>query len=444
VGNNINLAMSDIKIIEGAKDILPKDHQYFTYFKKVVRHRCRHSGYRRFTTPLFEDANLFQKSFALSDEELAKFFTCSLKENCKAMLVADRLPAMIRAYFEHNMRDWAQPVELYYIEPVFRRMTEGKYEYLQSQCFGLSVIGETDAAIDAQVIQLLYQILDDLGVSHLVTLKLNNVGSIDDQKNYAQALQDFYIGKERSLCENCNKNLLVKPLKLLSCQEEDCKILAEIAPKFSQFLSQDSVAYLESVKEYLKEIDVPFTIDEKLFLSELYYSNLVFDFVGTDKVTDSIATGGRADPLTKILGYECDLFAFGAKMNADAVIAMMKKEKIKVPSKDNLHVFVAQLGPEAKIKCLRLIKDLRDIGVKSVGALGKGSMKEQLRLAQQFKVPYTILMGLTEVKEGVAIIRNMEKGTQAIILYDQILDEVVKLIGESNLDKYHPGELVYS
>ena len=35
---------------EGMHDILPDDHEYFTYMKKVVRHRCRQAGFRRITT----------------------------------------------------------------------------------------------------------------------------------------------------------------------------------------------------------------------------------------------------------------------------------------------------------------------------------------------------------------------------------------------------------
>ena len=41
------------------------------------------------------------------------------------------------------------------------------------------------------------------------------------------------------------------------------------------------------------------------------------------------------------------------------------------------------------------------------------------------------------------IIRNMEKGQQRIVPFDTVLDEVVKLIGENNLDTYSPGEIGY-
>jgi len=53
-----------------------------------------------------------------------------------------------------------------------------------------------------------------------------------------------------------------------------------------------------------------------------------------------------------------------------------------------------------------------------------------------------ILMGLTEVREGKAIIREMSKGTQQAVAIDKVIDQMVKLIGEDNLDNYSPADAV--
>jgi histidyl-tRNA synthetase len=121
----------------------------------------------------------------------------------------------------------------------------------------------------------------------------------------------------------------------------------------------------------------------------------------------------------------------------------MKIKKAKVPSKDDLHVFVAQLGKEAKKKCLPLLTQMHEEGIKAIGAIGKSSMKEQIAMAENFKVPYMILMGLTEVREGVAIIREMAKGTQIKKKIEEVIPEMIKRIGKNNLDKYTPGEVLY-
>ena len=103
---------------------------------------------------------------------------------------------------------------------------------------------------------------------------------------------------------------------------------------------------------------------------------------------------------------------------------------------------MAQLGREAKKKSLPLIEELREAGVKTMGALGKGSIK--LKIADKFNVLYTVLIGLTEVRDGTAIIRDMEKGVQETVDFDDVTERLVELIGDENLDKYTPGELLYS
>ena len=47
---------------KGVHDILPNDHDYHTYIKKIVRHRCRQAGFKRITTPVFEFTEVFKRS----------------------------------------------------------------------------------------------------------------------------------------------------------------------------------------------------------------------------------------------------------------------------------------------------------------------------------------------------------------------------------------------
>jgi len=201
--------------------------------------------------------------------------------------------------------------------------------------------------------------------------------------------------------------------------------------------------YYEDVKSYLNELDIPFTENPKLVRGLDYYSNTVFEFWDAKEgAQNAIGGGGRYDGLIEKMGG-LPTPAVGYAAGIERIIAHMKREKVRVPHKDNIHVFVAQLGKEAKKKCLKLIDEMREYGIRTIGALGKGSMRQQLKLADKFNVPYTLILGITEVREGTIIIRNMEKGTQEIVKFDQVIDELISKIGEKNLDKYSPGELLY-
>lgn len=430
---------------KGVHDILPDDHDYHTYLKKVVRHRARQAGFRRISTPILEYTEVFQRGIGESSDIVSKeMYTFPDRKDRSLTMKPEGTAGVVRAYIQHGMSQLPQPVMLYYFEPHFRYDRPQKGRYRQFWQFGFEVLGEMDSALDAQVIHMAHKINQDLGVDGIFTLQINTIGTPQARQEYMKVLQDYYLGKERSLCEDCLSRLKTNPLRLLDCKEEDCVILAQLAPTMKDYLDKESIAYHEELKGYLDEMGIKYEENPKLVRGLDYYSKTVFEF--WDKETGSqnaIGGGGRYDGLAELLGGQ-PTPGIGYAAGVERIIANMKKEKIRVPSKDDLHVFVAQLGNEAKKKCLPLIDELRDAGIKTMGALGKGSINIQLRLANKFKVVYTVLMGITEVREGTAIIRNMQKGVQETVPYDEVVERLVKLIGEENLDKYTPGELVYS
>jgi histidyl-tRNA synthetase len=430
---------------KGVHDILPEDYEFHTYIKKVVRHRARQAGFRRISTPIFEFTDVFKRSIGdTSDIVNKEMYTFKDKKGRSLTLKPESTAGVVRSFIQHGMHHWPKPVLLYYFEPHFRYDRPQKGRYRQFWQFGFEILGESDPALDAQMIQLATKIHDDLGIKDFFTVQLNTIGTPETRAKYMQVLQDYYVGKERSLCADCLNRMEKNPLRLLDCKQEDCKILADLAPKMTDYLDKESLDYHEELKGYLDEIGIEYEENAKLVRGLDYYNRTVFEFWDKNEgAQNAVGGGGRYDGLVELMGGE-PTPAVGYAAGVERMIANMKKEKIRVPSKDDLHVFVAQLGTEAKMKCLGLIADLRESGVKTMGALGKGAINVQLRLANKFKVPYAVLIGITEVREGTAIIRCMKKGTQETVTMNKVVPKLVKLIGEDNLEKYHPGELLYS
>ncbi|MBP7898622.1 histidine--tRNA ligase [Candidatus Gracilibacteria bacterium] len=429
---------------KGVHDILPADHEYYTYIKKVIRHRLRQAGFRRITTPIFEFTDVFKQTLGDTSDVVSKeMYTFQDPEGNSLTLRPENTTGVVRSYIQNNMSQLAQPVQLYYIEPFFRFDQPQKGRYRQFWQFGVEVLGEGDPALDAQVIQLAFQILKDLGIADLFTLQLNSIGTLDARKKYISSLQDYYFGKERHLCENCQSRLSVNPLRLLDCKEEDCVTLVKLAPALSEYLDDESKAFHADLKEFLDELKIKYVENPKLVRGLDYYAKTVFELWDASMNSqNAIGGGGRYDYLVELMGGT-PTPAVGFAMGIERIIANMKRAKIRVPHKDEVHVFVAQLGKEAKKKSLPLIMEMRERGLKTVGALGKGSMGAQLKIADNFHATWTVIMGLTEVREGVAIIRNMKLGTQEKVKFEKTVDKLIQLIGEENLDTYHPGELLY-
>lgn len=430
---------------KGVHDILPDDHVFHTFIKKVVRHRLRQAGFRRISTPIFEFTQLFQRGIGNETDIVSKeMYSFEDRKGRSLTLKPESTAGIMRAYLQHGMQQWPQPVKLFAVEPHFRYDRPQKGRYRQFWQVDFEVMGESDPILDVEVIELCMKIIDDLGLGSIFSLQLNSIGTLECRKNYIQALQDYYFAKQRSLCEVCKVRLEQNPLRLLDCKEEDCMILAELAPDIRNYLDKESKEFYEDVKLYLKALNIPYVENPRLVRGLDYYCHTVFEFWDKSAgAQNAIGGGGRYDGLAESIGGG-KVPGVGVALGVERLIANMKKEKIRVPSKDVPHVFVAQLGKEAKLKCLPLISQMRDMGIKTVGELGKGSMKSQIGLADKFGVKYTVILGITEVRENTAIIRSMAKGTQEIVDFDDVLDKLVALIGEEKLDTYTPGEVITS
>ncbi len=421
---------------KGTYDILPDYHLYFSFIKKVVRHRCREAGFRRISTPVFENVDVFTHSIGDSSDIVEKeMFVFESKGGKKLALRPENTAGVVRAYLEHGMHQEPQPVELYYIEPFFRYNRPQKGRFRQFHQFGFEVIGEADPAIDAQIIYLAYKINQDLGIADRLSLQLNTIGCPDCRKKYKEDLINYYTGKERSLCKDCQNRLHRNPLRLLDCKEEDCQILASMAPKFETVIDEECKEHYALVKEYLDELKVPYTENSHLVRGLDYYTRTVFEFWSSKEgAQNATGGGGRYDGLVELFGGQ-PTPAIGYAAGVERTIDYMKEAGIRPPNKDRIHVFVAQLGHIAKKRSLSLLNELREHGINVVGSAGKDSIKSQMKVADRMKAKYALILGQIEVQEGTIILRDMDKGSQEVIQMDDIVKVVVDRIGDNSLKK---------
>lgn len=436
--------MADLKYRspKGVHDVLPADHQYMTYIKKAVRHRARQAGYKRIDPPLFEERALFERGIGEHTDIVEKeLFAVGRKgeedtADKQYALRPEFTAGICRAFIEHGMQELPQPVELYSIGPCFRYDRPQKGRYRQFHQFDFEVIGLSDPSIDAQLIHVVWKIFEDLKILNRLKLQVNNIGSADDRKNYVDALKDYFTGKERNLPERDQERLKHNPLRLLDSKEEDTQILVKMAPKLEQFINPESKKYHETMLEYLDALGITYDINPGLVRGLDYYNQTVFEFWDSSTgAQNAVGGGGRYDYLIEQLGGK-PTPGVGFAAGMERIMWHMEQAGVIAPNKDQVDVFVAQLGPDAKKKCLKLVSALRDLGIHTVGALGEASLKSQMRLADRFQAKYCLLLGQMEVKENTIILKDMTAGKQKQIPFDKAIQEVVAVIGKKNLDTY--------
>lgn len=423
--------------VRGMHDMLPDDHDYYTVIKKAVRHRSRQAGFRRITTPVLEDAGVFQRGLGETTDAVQKEMYTVEKGDSIMGMRPESTAGICRAYIQHGMGSWPQPVQLYYVEPHYRHDRPQKGRFREFRQYGLEVLGNRDASMDAQIILLAQKIFEDLKISDRFALKINTIGSLKSRRKYEEALRDYFLPKIRNLSFDSQNRVETNPLRILDSKDEDDKILCELAPKFENYLDDDSKEYFAKVCGYLDAVGIKYEIDQKLVRGLDYYCDTVFEFVDDDGLT--VCAGGRYDGLVEMLGG-VETPAFGFAGGVERIISHLKDAGVVPPEKDEVSVYVACIGENAKGAAMKILSDLHDLGVHARGAIGKASMKNQVKYADKFDASWTLIMGDVEVRENIVILRDMKQGVQERVPLNGIVDRVRDLLDPTKLDTWRMGE----
>jgi len=147
-------------------------------------------------------------------------------------------------------------------------------------------------------------------------------------------------------------------------------------------MKKDSIAYYESVKEYLTILGIDFVEDANLVRGLDYYCDVVFECVdNSGRSQDSFCGGGRYDDLATSLGSKNTIPAAGFAIGVERLIDAMIESGLTVKNKDTIDLYFIQVGEEAKKLALPLSIKAREMGLNVLASFGSPSMKTQLKKA---------------------------------------------------------------
>lgn len=416
----------------GMHDVLSGNQRYFQKIYNICKNIADFYRFQEIATPILESTELFSKGIGMTTDIVQKqMFTLRTKGGDYLTLRPEFTPGVIRAYIEHGMQNLPQPVKLYSLGPVFRYEHPQAGRYRQFNQFNLEVIGEGNPVIDAQIIQIFYTILKELKIKNLL-VEINSIGDNQCRPYYKKLLTNYLKSRESALCSDCRRRLRENPLRVLDCKEDKCQRVVSQAPQIIDHLCEECHRHFKSVLEFLDEIDLPYHLNPYLVRGLDYYTKTVFEIFSIEKekteaegVSSKIAlvAGGRYNNLVKLLGGE-DIPAVGAALGVERIVNLLKVKSGEAKEKEVYPVFLAQLGNLAKRKGLKLLEDFRKAKILVAEALGRDSLKAQLKTADKLGVKYTLLLGQKESLEGVIIIRDMKTGKQEIVKLGKIVKEM--------------------
>jgi histidyl-tRNA synthetase len=412
--------MSTLKAVRGTRDLLPPETDLWNRIESTARRVFARYNFGEIRTPVFEDTALFARGVGEETDIVAKeMYTwedrarAASEKSQSLTLRPENTAGVVRAYIEHKLGETGQLQKLYYIGPQFRRERPQKGRYRQFSQIGAEVIGPPSAGSesplrDAEVLEMLATLLDELGIADW-TLHLNSVGSAADRARYNETLRAALADVAPKMCADCRRRAVTNPLRVLDCKVPEDQPYIDALPRISDSLDEDSKAHFAAVTAALDAAGVPYVLNPRLVRGLDYYTRTTFEFThGGLGAQNALLGGGRYDGLSEAIGGP-KAPGIGFAMGEDRLVLTLQAQDPAIQTK--VDAYIAPLGEAMNAPALKLARELRRAGL-SV-ELGDGSFRLKKSFEAADKAARRIvILGEDELNSGILTVKEFASGTQ--------------------------------
>ncbi|MEI6756433.1 MAG: histidine--tRNA ligase [Chlorobium sp.] len=430
--------MSQYQAVKGARDIFPEEAVQWKYVEAIVHTLASLYGFSEIRTPVFEYTELFQRGIGATTDIVGKeMFSFLPDPSGRSITLRPEMTAgVMRAVLQKNLLSQAPVHKLYYISELFRKERPQAGRQRQFSQFGAELLGVSSPAAVAEVITLMMQVFESLGLQGL-KLRINSLGDTDDRVRYREALKEYFAPFDDILDEASKERLQKNPLRILDSKNPAVQEIVVGAPRLYDYLKAASRDDFEKVLFYLSERGIAFEIDHRLVRGLDYYCHTAFEVTSSELgAQDAIGGGGRYDSLARELGNSSDVPASGFAVGMERLLMTMEKQGLfasLIPAAPLVYVVVQQqeLGDHG----LQIAYRLRKEGISAEIDLAARSMKAQMREANRMRASYALFIGSTEYAAGLYSLKNLGTSEQRVLSLEAVLEilhepasrEVVKL-----------------
>ena len=421
--------MTLLKAVRGTRDLLPPETELWNRVEATARRVFARYNFGEIRTPLFEDTQLFARGVGEETDIVSKeMYTWEDRARAQSeksqylTLRPENTAGVVRAYIEHKLGETGLLQKLYYIGPQFRRERPQKGRFRQFWQIGAEVLGPPSAGSesplrDAEVLEMLASLLDELGITGW-TLVVNSVGSSTDRPRYIAALREALRDVAPKMCVDCQRRAETNPLRVLDCKVPEDQPIIETLPRIADYLDDASKAHFAAVLAALDACGVPYTMNPRLVRGLDYYTRTTFEFTHGDLgAQNALLGGGRYDGLSEMIGGP-KAPGIGFAMGLDRLIQTLqeaeKKSATGAAAPLLADAFIAPLTEALSAPALALARELRRDGLRI--ELGDGSF----RLKKSFEIGNKlarniVLLGEDEQASGILTVKHFATGEQTKI-----------------------------
>ncbi|MEE1208245.1 MAG: histidine--tRNA ligase [Muribaculaceae bacterium] len=444
-------------IPKGTRDFSPVEMARRNYIFDTIRQVFSLFGYRPIETPAMEnlstlmgkygeegDKLLFKilnsgdwlKGLTPADVESGEYARLTSKVSEKGLRYDLTVP-FARFVVQHR-NEIQMPFKRCQIQPVWRADRPQKGRYREFYQCDADVVGSDSLLNEVELLQMIDMVFSRLNVR--VAIKLNNrkvlagiaelIGAPEKIIDITVAIDKIdKIGIEAVNAELMERGLSQDAVNALQPILSIDGSLDERLTKLEELLKDSEIGSL-GVKElkfvvgHSVELGLKAELDLDVSLARglNYYTGTIIEVKALDVQIGSITGGGRYDNLTGVFGMP-GLSGVGISFGADRIYDVLNSLNLYPrETEGNTTVIFANLGDAEAAASLRIIKGLREAGIKAELYPEASKMKKQMTYADALHIPFVAIIGETELAQNCVTIKNMTTGEQQSVAFDSVAD----------------------
>jgi histidyl-tRNA synthetase len=410
------------KALPGFRDFYPEDLTLRNHIFATWRSVAQRYGFEEYDGPPLESLELYtQKS---GDEIVGQLYSFKDKGDRDVALRPEMTPTLARMVAA-RVQALKKPIRWFSIPQLFRYERQQRGRLKEHFQLNMDIIGEAGPLADAELMAAAVDIMRGFGLGP---------GDVQLRVSDRRVLKALLIGRgvteaqlptafaviDRS--ERVPKNVLEEMLRDAGYGKRETSAVFEIAelrgPDAKVFGVAGEVA--EPLAQAIQALHAMglgdfVTVDLTIVRGLAYYSGIVWELFDAKKELRAIAGGGRYDGLL-------DLPALGFGMG-DVVLGELLKERGVAPkASTELGAFLIAVGGDDVAWILRLAHAMRERGIAVEYGLRHAGVRKQLELAAARGAPRAVIIGPEERQAGLAVVRDLNAGTEAKVPLDKLLN----------------------
>ena len=437
---------------KGTRDYSPDEMKKREYLFEVFKYNFNLYGFNCIETPSIENSEVLNGKYGEEGDRLIyrildsgdflknidnkkNISSNNLKSQISKKGLRYDLTVPFARYVSMNRDKITMPFKRYQIQPVWRADRPQKGRFREFYQCDVDYIGTKSIVCESEIISLVYSIFNKLKFDDF-QIKLNNrkiLLGISEELNFKDKFEKFCI-----LIDKINKigvSGLKKEMKLNKFPTSSIKKLISLIELkgnnslkinyVKTFLSNSKIG-LEGISEIenLMKIKSDFSLDFTLARGLSYYTSTIFEVVSTNNNIGSLCGGGRYDDLTEIFGYK-NISGIGISFGIERIIEILNTNDL-FPKKieNNNNVLISYLSNNLIKNSLELANKLREKGIPTDLYSKKAKLKKQLQYANNNNIPFVIIIGEDEIRNGKYILKNMKDGNQNLLTINEIINKM--------------------